>query len=260
MLLLLLAVAPAAFLLLYLWLRDKYQREPLGLVLRVFLLGAVSAIPAFLIERYIALPVGGVLGYSGFSASVYTAFGVAALVEEAMKGLFTAWAVWRNPHFDEPMDGIVYFGAGALGFATLENVLYVLHGGVVTGIQRAILAVPGHAFFGIAMGYHLGHARFARSPAQRWRHGLLGVISPVLLHGLYDTVALNMNNPWIAVLMYPLVAYLWVHALRQIESTELETLAVDMPCGICGRPTAPDFRFCPYCGRPLVGPDQALSD
>lgn len=250
------AVAPAIFLVYFLWLRDKYEREPLRLVWKAFWFGALSVIPAFLLEYFVMVPLGAALGYGGsFEGTLWQAFVVAGLVEEGCKVLLTRWAVWRNPNFNEPMDGIVYFGAGALGFATLENILYVFSGGLGTGIERAFLSVPGHALFGIIMGYHFGLYRFGHRQT-RARHLLLGIAVPVLLHGIYDTIALNIQNQLMAVLMYPLVAYLWVHALKSMGEAEQASPfnGGAHQCRACSRAfSGADYQYCPYCGRVLAG-------
>ncbi|MGE5590370.1 MAG: PrsW family glutamic-type intramembrane protease [Bacillota bacterium] len=207
-----LAIAPAAALLMFVYLRDRYEREPKRLVFIVFLTGALAILPAVIVESALMAvwPGAGVL---------YVAFVAAGLVEEGAKWAAVRLTAYRSRQFNEPMDGIVYAAAASLGFATVENLLYVGAGGVATGLTRAFLAVPGHAFFGVAMGYYLGLARFAPDPrSRRWAWSLsLGV--PILLHGLYDSLLLSGNAilPW---LVLPLVAGLWFSALRQIRLAE----------------------------------------
>ena len=89
----------------------------------------------------------------------------AAIPEELFKFLVLRWYVWRKPHFDEPLDGVVYGATASLGFATLENILYVGSHGLEMAVLRALTAVPGHAFTGVVMGAFLGRARFAEAGA-----------------------------------------------------------------------------------------------
>jgi RsiW-degrading membrane proteinase PrsW (M82 family) len=71
-----------------------------------------------------------------------------------------------------------------MGFATLENIAYVLQNGVGTGITRMFLSVPAHATFAVLMGYHVGLAKF--NPARRGWYFLLAIIWPVIFHGTFD--------------------------------------------------------------------------
>ena len=251
------AVAPAIFLVYFLWLRDKFEREPLKLVWKAFWFGAFAVVPAFILEAYIMVPLGHALGYSsGFESTLWQAFIVAGLVEEACKAVFTRWAVWRNHNFNEPMDGIVYFGAGALGFATLENVLYVLQGGLATGLDRAFLSAPGHALFGVIMGYHFGLYRFGPA-GSRGSNLLLGIAVPVMLHGAYDVIALNIENHLMSLLMYPMVAYMWVQGLKNIGHAQAVSPfnGETRQCGTCNRAFAgQQYQYCPYCGGTLGAP------
>ena len=96
----------------------------------------------------------------GLSYAAYTAFIVAALTEEGMKFLAFYFFFWKNRNFNERFDGIVYAVYISLGFAGIENILYVFTGGYSVGVIRALTAVPAHALFGIVMGYYFGMAKF----------------------------------------------------------------------------------------------------
>ena len=170
--LLFLAIAPTLFLLLYIYRKDRYEPEPIHLIAWVFFLGALSVIPAGLIE---------LLFPEGFFSSAV----VAPVVEETMKFLIVFLAIYRHPEFDEPMDGIVYATAASLGFATVENILYVIEGGLAVGIVRAIASVPGHVVFSCIWGFALGTAKFRPENEQR---GIIltGLIGAMLLHGIFN--------------------------------------------------------------------------
>lgn len=170
--LVILAIAPAAFLLWYIWKKDTYEPEPLHLVAWVFFLGALSVIPAGLIE----LP---------FPEGVISSAFVAPVIEEALKFLVVFLAMYRHPEFDEPMDGMVYAAAAGLGFATIENILYVMEGGVAVGIIRAIASVPGHVVFSCIWGFGLGTAKF-RPASERTVIILAGLFGSMLLHGIFN--------------------------------------------------------------------------
>jgi UPF0716 family protein affecting phage T7 exclusion len=97
----------------------------------------------------------------------------------------------RHREFTEPMDGVVYGAVASLGFATLENILYVGQNGFVTAAARAFTAVPGHALLGVIMGYYVGRAKFHSNEQQR--ANCMAYIVPIVLHGLYDYPLLTLK-------------------------------------------------------------------
>lgn len=207
-----LAVAPAVALLMFVYLRDHYEPEPKRLIAYVFLAGSLSILPAVALESAL-------MSFRPGAGPLYLAFIVAGLVEESLKWLAVRLTVYGHRQFNEPMDGIVYAASASLGFATVENLFYVAAGGVGTGLSRALLAVPGHALFGVAMGYHLGLAKFASTPRERRRQAALSLVIPVLLHGFYDFLLLS-GRTWLMWLMVPFVAFLWFDTLREIRLAE----------------------------------------
>ncbi len=181
MLLLALALAPGAAIALYIYLKDKHEREPLGLLLLSFFYGALSVIVTLLIS----MPLEVILINKQSAAELFAdAFFKVALVEEFSKFIFIRFILFRNKNFNEPFDGIVYAAMVGMGFATLENILYVYQFGIPTGIMRMFTAVPAHACFAILMGYYLGRAKF--TPHRKLYYSLLALISATVFHGLYD--------------------------------------------------------------------------
>lgn len=170
--LLFLATAPALFLMWYIWRKDCYEPEPLGLIVKVFLFGCLSVIPAFLLEY-------------PFPDSVFTSSLVAPVAEELVKFSVVFLVMYHHPEFDEPMDGIVYAAAAGLGFATIENIFYVMDGGFAVGIVRAFLSVPGHVIFSCIWGFALGIAKFRPEPSRPFIIGA-GLILAMLLHGIFN--------------------------------------------------------------------------
>lgn len=181
MLLLALALAPGAAIALYIYLKDKHEREPIGLLLLSFFYGALSVIVTLLIS----MPLEVILINKQSAAELFAdAFFKVALVEEFSKFIFIRFILFRNKNFNEPFDGIVYAAMVGMGFATLENILYVYQFGIPTGIMRMFTAVPAHACFAILMGYYLGRAKF--TPHRKLYYSLLALISATVFHGLYD--------------------------------------------------------------------------
>lgn len=181
--LLALSIAPGIAICFFIYLKDKYNREPLWMLLISFLLGMLSTIPALLIQMLSGISLERLAGKSILQVAFY-AFLVVGLSEELSKFVMVRFFSFRKKAFDEPFDGIIYTVMVGMGFATLENIGYVLEHGFATGIVRMFLSVPAHATFAILMGYHLGLAKF--DPMHRLKHLLLAVLLPVLFHGAFD--------------------------------------------------------------------------
>jgi RsiW-degrading membrane proteinase PrsW (M82 family) len=181
--LLALAIAPGIAICIFIYLKDKYNKEPLGLLLMSFILGMLSIIPALIAEVVFGIKTENLPGAS-LSAVALFAYGVVALSEEGSKFLVLRFYCYPKKAFDDPFDGIMYAVMVGMGFATLENIAYVLQNGVGTGITRMFLSVPAHATFAVLMGYHVGLAKF--NPARRGWYFLLAIIWPVIFHGTFD--------------------------------------------------------------------------
>lgn len=256
--LLVLAIAPAVFLLVYLYFRDRYEREPLGLVVRTFFVGALMALPVVAVNYLILQPLAVALGVAaGAGKAPWEAFVTAALTEEFFKLAAVLLVAYRNPNFNEPFDGIVYTAAASLGFAALENVLYVLQGGLTTGLVRAVLSVPGHGVFGIIMGYYVGRAKFADGHLRKVTLFLGALGLPVLLHGLFNL--LNLIEYEVAFyLLFPLFAFMWNRALYSIRTADGHSPFAPREarpawrgtCPRCGTALVAEANFCHQCGLP----------
>jgi protease PrsW len=201
-LLLVISAAPAIVFLVIILRMDRREPEPLRLVISVIGLGAAAAIVAGLLEK--ALGLLPVFHGAGLGAAALEAFLQVATVEEGCKLLVVLLFVWKNPNFNEENDGIVYVGAASIGFAVLENVLYVVGGGVGTGIVRAFTAVPLHVFTAVVMGLFVGRAKFAATQGRRVVLVISGFILAWFFHGLYDTIALFARQ--IGGFLLPLLA------------------------------------------------------
>lgn len=210
--LLLLALAPVFIILVYIYVRDKYEREPFSLLLKAILLGVVITIPISLTESFLATFNSAT---TPFGFACYNAFIVAAFTEELFKFACLYLLIWWSKEFDEHFDGIVYAVFISLGFAATENILYVLEYGTQTGYLRAVTAVPAHALFGISMGYYFSLAKFQSESTGR---NLIKAISvPVLLHGVYDFI-LMVEHPLFLLAFLPFLIYLWVMGFRKMRA------------------------------------------
>lgn len=180
---LLLAIAPIALLIVFIYLKDKYEKEPKRLLLYTFLLGAiVSIIITTILYVFIDLflPLN---NKTSVVQQFMKAFFVVALVEEFSKYVIIRYYAQPKKAFNEPFDGIVYAVMVSLGFAFTENIMYVFQGGLEVALIRAFTAVPAHATFGVLMGYFMGKAKFN---GKRIADNLIGLSLAILFHGAYD--------------------------------------------------------------------------
>lgn len=179
------AVAPALYLVRYFYKKDINRPEPKGLIVKIFLLGVASTIVALVLELLVAR-LGGRFIRSELTMHLFRAFVVAGFCEEYIKLRVVKRFAYNQPAFDEVMDGIVYTVVASLGFACLENILYVLGSGISTALLRAFTAVPMHAFMSGIMGYFIGRAKFARTKTRERLLLAAGLLIAVALHGAYD--------------------------------------------------------------------------
>ncbi|MDF1662424.1 MAG: PrsW family glutamic-type intramembrane protease [Planctomycetota bacterium] len=185
------AVFPSLLLLWYFHSRDVYP-EPPRVLWTTFGLGLLTIIPTLLFSMPILMALESRADQNPYVLGFAKAFVTAAMPEEFFK-LAVLWLYCvKHEAFDEPMDGIVYGVSVSLGFATLENILFVASGGLSLAITRALTAVPGHACLGAIMGYYVGQARFR--PSNERRLYLLAYLVPVMLHGLYNFPLLSLAH------------------------------------------------------------------
>ncbi len=181
LILLALALAPGAAIGLYIYLKDKHEREPLRLLLRSFFFGILSVFVTLFLSRVIDNFI--TIDEQSVGEQAVHAFLIVALVEEFSKFIFVRGLLYNNQNFNEPFDGIVYSVMVSMGFATFENILYVTEGGLSTAIMRMFTAVPAHATFAILMGYYLGKAKFEHKKSY---YALIALGVATAFHGAYD--------------------------------------------------------------------------
>jgi RsiW-degrading membrane proteinase PrsW (M82 family) len=213
----LVALAPVVFLFWYFNHRDKYEPEPKRKILKIFALGALMVIPAALVETLLINLAGKIAG--GLINILIVSFLIIAPIEELLKFAAVRRWIYRSLEFNEVMDGIVYTVSASLGFAALENILYVLPLGLSTGIARAFLAVPGHACFGALMGYYIGKAKF--NPSKEFLFTARGIIFAILCHGLYDFLLLTKSSFSSFVVLLLIALFLWIRI--QLKKAETDS-------------------------------------
>jgi RsiW-degrading membrane proteinase PrsW (M82 family) len=220
--------APSLFLLVFFYLKDRYEPEPRGHVALAFVKGCLAVIPSYFagvalthVKQEIWLSMGAT------AARLFEAGVMAAAVEELCKWIIFLALVYWWEEFDEPLDGVVYGVALALGFATVENVLFVVRDGLRLGILRAIFAVPAHALFGGTMGFYFGRAKLGRgrhgSHVTRWQRTFriaLALLVPIGFHGAYDFALLQTHGVVVYAVVAALSLALWAFVLRRVHTAQ----------------------------------------
>ena len=192
----LLALIPGLLICYIVFRIDKYDREPFVPLALCFGLGALATIPAIEVELW-AYERLGTAPYN-LSGNLLLAFVAIALNEELWKFAVLRVAAFSRPFFNEPLDGIVYAVMIAMGFATMENILYADRFGFNTVLLRAFTAVPAHLVLAIIQGYYAGLARFEVARSRKLL--LRGLLLAVLCHGVYDFLIIQRYAGWLAVL------------------------------------------------------------
>lgn len=282
------AVAPVIAGLGYICAKDRYNREPLSMLIGAFFCGVISIIPICIIEFILSTILDAfVENPNPLTYSFWSAFIVAACSEECFKLLFLYGFIWRSPEFDERFDGIVYGVFVSLGFACAENILYIFgsfsSGGVFVAFQtsflRAIFSIPCHFFCGVILGYYLSLAKFETTnrynSVAQGNTIIKGLFFSILFHGIYDFILfymsslnanVNQNAEWTVENNIPSVVLFaiflifnvvfWRIGCRRIShlanllqpDSRFEPDAF-ITCSCCGKTYESDLLFCPCCNQ-----------
>jgi protease PrsW len=203
-------VAPGLALLSYFYLKDEYEPEPVSLVFRTFLYGVLLVFPIMFIQHVLETE-------HLLRTDLLNAFFGSGILEEFFKWFILFYLIYQHVEFDEPFDGIVYGVAVSLGFATVENIFYLVANGIEHAMTRALLPVSSHALFGVIMGFYLGKAKFTKGKKAKWI--LLSLLLPVFLHGSYDFILISLEN-WLFII-FPFMIFLWWFGLRKVKKARI---------------------------------------
>lgn len=198
------AVFPVILLMRFIYVQDKFQKEPVKSLSKAFI-GGMIAIP---LDILIVTVVDSTLGKTWLANTVFfSAFMEAGIPEEFSKFLIFMVLIWRDKNFDEYFDGIVYATFIGLGFACVENIQYVFSYGFGTGVVRALISVPGHFLFGVLLGYFLSMAKF--HPEKRGTYLWTGLLSAMFAHGLFDWLLMVSSGmgPLLGGIIY--IVFIW---------------------------------------------------
>ena len=208
------STAPVLAVLFYIYIRDQYEKEPWRLLIVGIVFGVIITHPIIQTENVIAsfIPITGIIG-----EAFYSSFLVAAFTETAYKFTVLFLLTWRNKNLNERFDGIVYSVFISLGFAGLENVMYVFNpqiGGISTALSRAFLSVPAHGLFAVTTGYYFAMAKFV--PKKRSMYLLKAFLVTWLIHGTYDFILLS-GMTYYLLFFIPFLVLLWINGFRQMK-------------------------------------------
>ena len=231
MTLLIASITPVLIFLYLIFKKDK-NKEPIGLLAKCFFGGFISIVIALIIA--FSMTYIGTAFQSPLFKSFYDAFFVAAIPEEFAKFIILYWIIWKSKFFDEHYDGIIYAVFVSLGFALVENIMYVSE--IRIAFWRAILAVPGHGLFAVAMGYFLSLAKFYKQTNVQ-KYLVLSLVVPMGLHGTYDFLLMYVSSlteadAGFAVILLGIftvfIIFLWRFGIKKIKIAVAKDITNDI--------------------------------
>ena len=271
------ALIPVAALGYFIYINDIHT-EPGGVLAKIFGLGCLSVIPAVIMEMvfHMFFPTD---KSTNFLIIFINTFIAVALIEETCKWTVAKKFGYNSDSFDEIYDVIVYSVFASLGFAAIENLKYVLNLGLINAFVRAIYSIPGHACFGVLMGYYLAKAKISANSGNKSlynRYIVFSVLFPTLAHAMFDAILFYSRN--IGRVHEPFYFYLFFIALVAVcfvivrklskmqqnlttgvkkgnivvpnnENLEVSNDNIEF-CPICGK-NVKGLNYCPYCGIKL---------
>ncbi|HPW53309.1 MAG TPA: PrsW family glutamic-type intramembrane protease [Erysipelotrichaceae bacterium] len=198
------AVVPGLVYAVYLYIRDRHEKEPLWLLALLLFGGLLATVASFFLEQFADGFLSAFFTYKDTVYYLIQAFIGVALIEEGTKYLFLNLFSWRSKHFNCLYDGLIYSVFVSLGFAISENILYAYSYGLNTAIVRAFTAVPAHVCFGVVMGAYYAKAKVVANQgkvvsAKAYR--TTGLLLAVILHGFYDYFLFDVTKDYF---------YIWV--------------------------------------------------
>ena len=275
-----LALIPVAGLLFFIYIKDKNEKEPIGLLTGLFFAGMGTVISAIILELIGMLIVNALIPNNPVINNFTVAVFVVGPVEELGKFLVLRLITWKNKNFNYSYDAIVYAVFVSLGFAALENIEYVFLNGVGTALLRMFTAVPAHTCFAVFMGFFYSKAKYAHLTNNKkdyTKYMLLTIFPSIILHGLYDGIIMSGGSSEVP-LVSGLSILLWLgfvivlfvlSFLTVLYSSKHDFCIVTMPNNvqtiykpevigswkcICGHENS--LNFCNQCGhqRPVGDP------
>ena len=217
---LVLAILPVSFFVGWIYYKDRYEKEPPLKLIEYFLLGIlVSALAIFLELYFSKLNI-----FSGIVSALYTAFFVAAFIEEGLKYIILIPVLLRDKDYNEKLDGIIYSIFLSLGFATIENIIYLMKERsdltLGLGISRGLISIPSHIMFAITMGYYISKYKFTKEGYKDNKYLIYALVIPVLIHGVFDFI-LMIGYRWAIIVFIVYIIFLWKFNLDKLDKYAL---------------------------------------
>lgn len=248
------SILPVILIGAYIYRKD-YDKEPRKLLIKLFGSGILSCLFVLLMSELL-FKVFPILAKEYQELNMWQliikVFLGIALVEEFWKWIFVYKISYHSKYFDHIYDMIIYATFVSLGFAFLENILYVFSSGIGVGLFRAITSVPGHASHGVMMGYYLGLAKLSEinnNHQLKKKNMILSLIVPTILHGIYD-YCLMTGKVIFVLLFFIFVILLYIYAVKRLKKFSLIKRKIKYKynyCPFCGYKVNSDY--CPICGH-----------
>ncbi|MEE3343069.1 MAG: PrsW family glutamic-type intramembrane protease [Bacilli bacterium] len=250
-----LAILPVILIAIYIYKKDN-NKEPAKLLVKLFFSGLISIIITLVITVLLSLFIPSLMSANPKNMNLiqllFHVFIGVALVEEFSKWIMTYLISYNNEEFDEIYDIIIYSVFVSLGFACLENILYVSTGGLSTAIGRGLLSIPGHTCFGVFMGYYFGLAKVCeikKNEELKKKNMILSLAVPAILHGIYD-YCLFTGKVIFVLLFLAFIVFMYMYANKKIKQYASVTRKIKYKnnyCPNCG--TVVNNNYCPNCGH-----------
>ena len=227
-----LAVLPSLVLFYIVWKFDRYEKEPPKLLWALFGLGAATTVSAAIIELLFGDVILAGMDHQGMLYILIENSLIVAVCEEAGKYIVLKKVTWKHPAFNYTFDAVVYAVTVSLGFATLENILYLVENGIGVALIRAVFSVPGHVIDAIFMGYYYGTAKYAdayNDTKMRDKNLKMAFLVPVLIHGFYDFCLSTEHWAFILIFFVFEIAITVVTARKFIKLSKVEAVIPEQP-------------------------------
>ena len=228
--LLALAVLPSVILFFIIYRCDRKEKEPIGFLLRLFFFGALTIPFAVIVGNLLESFFRDLVDADSYLFVFLDNFIATALIEEGGKLFVLKKATWKHPAFDHSFDAVVFAVAVSLGFATFENIIFIIDEPMSTAIARALFSIPGHVIDAVFMGCWYGRAKLAEKVSKRETRKCLrrALFIPVLLHGFYDFCISTEDDFFIAAFLIfevviTILAIIKVRKLSREDQPIIET-------------------------------------
>ena len=217
---LILAILPVSFFIGWIYFKDKYEKEPPIKLIEYFLLGILVSVLAIFLELYFSK----LNRFSGITEYLYIAFFVTAFIEEGLKFIVLTPIILKDKNFNEKLDGIIYSIFLSLGFATIENIIYLMKERsdltLGLGISRGLISIPSHIMFAITMGYYISKYKFTKEGYKDNKYLIYALVIPVLIHGVFDFI-LMIGYRWAIIVFIVYIIFLWKFNLDKLDKYAL---------------------------------------